>query len=423
MQVWVKLARIAQSGRVDLWNFKCQEGRSLVNNLNNIECRGFMISSPSNLSRENNWDKSEPWVCHEFLTGTSPTTHQKNYLQLITNSHPTQNYADNQDIDSYAPMPIIVGSERSGTTLLRLMLDAHPDLAIPPETYFIPHLLKLEGDSDQLRQAFYKALKAEPRWQDFQLTQEAFYENLVKIQPFTITEGLRCFYKTYAERFQKSRWGDKTPRYVLCMKDIQTLLPEAHFIHIIRDGRDVALSIKGKWFSPGNDMETQASRWLLRIQEGRQQAQFCRHYIEVRYEELITNTTKVLKDICAFINLPYNSQMENYYKSAESRLNEFNDLYKPDGTLLRTKEEALSMSSLTSQPPERSRIGRWHQEMSSEDRAKFEEIAGGMLRDLGYETAATQQDKNSGSRLQEIKADLDRSRFRLEEIREIFKKL
>lgn len=318
-------------------------------------------------------------------------------------------------------MPIIVGSERSGTTLLRLMLDAHPDIAIPPETYFIPHLLKLEGDSNQLREAFYKALKAEPRWQDFQLTKEPFYENLVKIEPFTITDGLRCFYKTYAERFQKSRWGDKTPRYVLCMKDIQTLLPEAHFIHIIRDGRDVALSIKGKWFSPGNDMETQASRWLLRIQEGRQQAQFCRHYIEVRYEELITNTTKVLKDICAFINLPYNSQMENYYKSAESRLNEFNDLYKPDGTLLRTKEEVLSMSSLTSQPPERSRIGRWRGEMSSEDRAKFEKIAGGMLRDLGYETAATQQYKNSGSRLQEIKADLDRSRFRLEEIRGIFK--
>lgn len=373
---------------------------------------------------ESNWDKSEPWMKHEFLEGTVPKTPQPNYLQLITNSQQDQNSSQHQDIERYSPMPMIIGAPRSGTTLLRLMLDAHPDLAIPPETHFIPALLNLESDESKLQEKFYKTLTADSRWQDFHLTAEEFYENLAKIEKFTITKGLRCFYKMYAERFGKCRWGDKTPPYVLCMKDIQTVLPEAHFIHIIRDGRDVALSMmKQMWWGAGDNIEAQASAWVLRIREGRQQAQFCQHYMEVRYEELIINTTKVLKNICDFINLPYSSQMEDYYKSAKSRLNEVNDLYKPDGTLIRTKKKHLSIHSLTSQPPDLSRVGNWHREMSSEDRAKFEKIAGAILRDLGYETGKLQEDKISIPRLEKIKSDLERARLRLEETRKILNNL
>jgi len=339
----------------------------------------------------NNWDKSEPWRVHTFLTGNSEANAQPQNWQIRTNSQLSEQLLETQDIKNLPPMPIIVGNPRSGTTLLRLMLDAHPDLAIPPETYFIPALLQLEGDSHHLREAFYKQLTADPRWPDFHLSAESFYTHLFNIEPFTITAGLRCFYQMYAKRFGKSRWGDKTHGYVLQIQDIQATLPEAHFIHIIRDGRDVALSMKGMWWEAGDDIEKQASNWVWRIREARQQAQFCQHYLEVRYEELIANTTKVLQDICAFINLPYNSQMEDYYKSAQSRLNEFNDLYKPDGTIWAKKEQFLSIHSLTSQAPDRSRIGRWKREMSNGDRAKYEKIAGAMLRDLGYETGEIQK--------------------------------
>jgi glycosyltransferase involved in cell wall biosynthesis len=339
----------------------------------------------------NNWDKSEPWVKHEFLIGNSQANVQPQYLQIKTNSQLSDQLSESQDVKNLPPMPMIVGNPRSGTTLLRLMLDAHPDLAIPPETHFIPELFQLEGDRHHLREAFYKKLTADPRWPDFHLSADSFFTHLVNIDPFTITAGLRCFYQMYAKRFGKSRWGDKTPPYVFRIHDIQTLLPEAHFIHIIRDGRDVALSMKGMFWGAGDDMEGQASNWIWRIREGRQQAQFCQHYLEVRYEELITNPTKVLQAICAFINLPYHSQMEDYYQSAESRLNEFNALYKPDGTCLRTKEQYLSIHSLTSQSPDQSRIGRWKREMSNEDRAKYEAIAGAMLRDLGYETGDMQK--------------------------------
>ncbi|MCT7964986.1 sulfotransferase [Laspinema sp. D1] len=339
--------------------------------------------------------------------------HQDNWPM----SQPAQNLLKPQYIESYAPMPIVVGFPRSGTTLLRLMLDAHPDLAIPPETHFIPDILNLESDIQNLRYSFYQKLTENSRWQDFHLKPDEFYENLAKIEPFTISSGLRCFYKMYAKRFNKFRWGDKTPLYVVRIKDIQTALPEAHFIHIIRDGRDTALSMKKMWWGAGDDIEKQASNWIWQIREGRQQAQFCQHYLEVRYEELITNTTKVLKEICKFINLPYSSQMEDYYKSAESRLNEFNAIYKPDGTCLRTKEQHLSIHNLTFKQPDQSRIGRWKREMSNEDRAKYEKIAGPMLRDLGYDTKNQLEENKFISNLQQIQADLHRSHSRLSQIK------
>ncbi len=188
-----------------------------------------------------------------------------------------------------------------------------------------------------------------PRWGDFNLSKEDFYNKLSAINPFNLSDGLRCFYKMYVQQFKKPRWGDKTSQYLTHMSSIQAALPEAHFIHIIKDRRDVALSKRGLGVKPGNDIETQASDWLWQIREARQQAQFCPHYLEIHYEDLITDTKSVLMKICQFIDLPYSENL------------------------------------LTQLTPDRTRINRWQREMSARDRTKFEAIAGSMLRELGYE--------------------------------------
>ena len=288
--------------------------------------------------------------------------------------------------EKYPPMPIIVGAARSGTTLLRLMLDAHPELSIPSETRFVPELLKLEGKPQFLREQFYQIITKQRRWQEFNLSKTLLSDNLARIEPFTISQGLRCFYKLYADRFKKQRWGEKTPAYILHINDIQAILPEAHFIHIIRDGRDVALSMKKVWWGVGDDMEAQAIQWVWRIREARQQAQFTPNYLEVHYEELIRNPTKVLKQICEFIHLSYHPAMENYYQSASTRLSEFVDIYKPDGKIFATRKQRITIHRNTSQPPNPGKIGRWRREMSTEERIKYEAIAGSWLRDFGYET-------------------------------------
>ncbi len=297
-----------------------------------------------------------------------------------------QNNCREDFIDQAHPIPVIVGVGRSGTTLLRLMLDSHPELAIPPETHFIPRLLALSSVGGQLREEFYCKVTESQTWPDFHINKDEFLEALQNLESFSVASGLRCFYGLYAKRFNKKRWGDKTPLYNLHMKDIQECLPNARFIHIVRDGRDVAVSGKDLWFGPGDNIEKQAINWLSRIREARQQSQYLSHYLEIRYEDLVTDTTNTLKNICEFIELPFNCQMEDYYKNASARMDEISARKNSDGSTRVSKESLLSIHANTSSQPDNTRMGRWREGMSDEDQALFNAIAGDLLRDFGYET-------------------------------------
>lgn len=287
---------------------------------------------------------------------------------------------------NHPPAPFIVGVGRSGTTLLRLMLDAHPELAIPPETGFIPMLSALKKKETRSPEAFYRIVTSCAGWIDFNLSKEDFYRDLLRLEKFTLSEGVRCFYLNYAGRFHKTRWGDKTPVYGLHMPSIEKLLPEARFIHIIRDGRDVALSLRGLWFSPGDDTRSLATYWFATVRDIRQNGQRCRHYLEVRYEDLVAEPKKELERISKFIELPYTESMEKYYELAQKRLDEVRDRYDEKGNLLITKEGRLALQRWTNHPPDVSRINRWKREMKDEEKVEFESIAGHLLRQLGYQT-------------------------------------
>ncbi len=141
------------------------------------------------------------------------------------------------------PAPFVVGVPRSGTTLLRLMLDAHSELAIPPETHFIPKLIKLcEKGSGDMRENALELITNHRRWPDFEISAEDLAERLDRASKLDATAVVRSFYETYAAAQGKTRWGEKTPQYLRMMGRIARTLPEARFVHIVRDGRDVALS-------------------------------------------------------------------------------------------------------------------------------------------------------------------------------------
>ncbi len=286
-------------------------------------------------------------------------------------------------------MPIIVGAPRSGTTLLRFMLDSHPQVAIPPETGFLAHRYQFKSEGNNLRREFFETITnyppEMPGWVDFQIPADNFWYSLTQIQPFTVTEGYRTFYRLYATRFNKPRWGDKTPTYCLHLQKIEAVLPEAHFIHIIRDGRDVALSLRQYWFSPGDDMKTLAAHWCNCVLNGRQQGANCRHYLEVRYEALIQEPRLILKEICAFLNLPYTTAMESYYERTLHRLSEHKSRFKADGSLVVSHEQRLQQQHLTTQPPDPSRIFGWKKAMPLAERLEFEAVAAELLANLGYE--------------------------------------
>ena len=79
--------------------------------------------------------------------------------------------------------------------------------------------------------------------------------------PLTAGDAARSFYEAYAAHVGKPRWGDKSPPYTWKAKRIQRALPEAQFIHLIRDGRDVALSLSEVSWGPG-DIQAAAAKWV-----------------------------------------------------------------------------------------------------------------------------------------------------------------
>ncbi|MBL8583996.1 MAG: sulfotransferase [Rhizobiaceae bacterium] len=278
------------------------------------------------------------------------------------------------------PAPFIVGMGRSGTTLLRLMIDSHPLIAIPPETQFISTLNWSCG-----RDEFIRHVTSHRRWPDFHLDADALAETILNLPDFSVAEGLRAFYRAYAARFAKPRWGDKTPTYSERMTEIAKALPEAGFIHIIRDGRDSALSHRGLWFGPGADLAAHARVWRQTILWAREQAANATFpYMEVRFENLILTPDAELRRICSFLDVDFDSSMLKYHQRAADRIGELEGR-KVEGNLPGfSKEEHRAIFARTSSPPDPDRIGVWRRDMSESEQEAYTSIAGDLLTELGY---------------------------------------
>jgi hypothetical protein len=144
----------------------------------------------------------------------------------------------------------VVGVGRSGTTLLRLMLDAHPELAIPPETHFVPAVIeRAKGGAGS--EALIAELTGVRGWDELGVDAGQLRERVPAAAHGDAATVLRAFYALAAEARGKTRWGDKTPIYVTRMRAISATLPEARFVHLIRDGRDVALSRRRRGMGEG----------------------------------------------------------------------------------------------------------------------------------------------------------------------------
>lgn len=299
-----------------------------------------------------------------------------------------------RDGSGRVPAPFVVGIARSGTTLLRLMLDAHPQLTIPPETHFLPQLFKYfdrwveEGvEGEELRGRAMELIVAHPRWGDMPLRAEEVERRMAEHDPLTAGDAARSLYETYAAHVGKPRWGDKSPPYTWKARRIQAALPEARFVHLIRDGRDVALSLSEVSWGPG-DVQAAAAKWVDELGRARRRSRRLRPgtYMEVRYEDLVADPEPLLRQIAEFVDLPWDAGMLDYHHRAEERMRDVVRDFHPLGGGTITAEERQRQHELVSTPPSASRVGRWRTEMSSEDRQAFESIAGDLLRELGYET-------------------------------------
>jgi hypothetical protein len=273
----------------------------------------------------------------------------------------------------------IVGVHRSGTTLLRYMLSSSSRIYIPPESDFIPRFfLKsplaplTEQEVGKMLEIIFNRYRFVKEWQGERPQPHSFYTTM---EPKTPAGFLDLLYRSYAEQKRAVRWGDKTPIYSSYMDLIHQIFPQAKFIHIIRDGRDVALSMLEKWGKKEIhiDIYFAARNWVRRIQQAQASGKRLgsNHYYELTYESLVDSPEQELRAICDFLEEPFVDEMVAHHRQASQQI------------------ESGSFHEAVRQPANKSRSGRWREEMSAADLRLFEQIAGSQLTELGYETAST----------------------------------
>ncbi len=223
------------------------------------------------------------------------------------------------------PPFFIVGSDRSGTTMLRLMLDRAADgPAIPPETMFIADfrgVLRAGRLGDHASAIeFTRRVWAHPRVRLWGLEGDAPLppEGLSHERAFRW--GVEQPFLAYMRRDGKRWWADKTPPHIDHVDLLAEVFPGARFVELVRDGRDVALSIMGLPFG-GNNAWTTGVRWAHCIREGeRQRAKRPDEVLLVRYEDLVTRPAEEVQRISEFLDIAYDDDMLAVEKTDASKL-------------------------------------------------------------------------------------------------------
>lgn len=262
----------------------------------------------------------------------------------------------------------IVGSARSGTTLLRLILNAHPEVAVPPESRFIVELHNGAELVDAVD--FLARLDAHHRFHTWDLPISAVREEIAGADRLPYAEAIDAAFRAYARVQGKTRWGDKTPRYVEDIAFLARLWPDARFIHLIRDGRDVARSYADVSFGP-KTVGKAASLWARRVRAGiaAGRALPAGRYLEINYEDLVDDAEGEIKDICDLLELDFDPGMLDHTERAR-------------GSVL---PRASAFNPHVTEPPSRTRS--WHTSMPRAQVEIFEAVAGDTLTELGYERA------------------------------------
>lgn len=269
----------------------------------------------------------------------------------------------------------IVGTGRCGTTLLASMIGTHSHITITPETailFHIDQMLKSCSDAESLIHRFTQ----NSRWMDFQISPEKFLQRLKGYSILTVPIVMDEFYDCFTEVSNKLRWGDNTPTYSEILPQITKIWPNAYVIHIFRDGRGVATSWRKVFWGPKN-IEESAFLWRKRINKCREDSKLCKNYLEIKYESLILYPEEKLREICEFIEEPFEKKMLAYYK-LDGR-NRYLSMIKNQRWKMR-KEYHKNLNK----PLDMEIAERWRSELNRQQISKFQIIAGDLLAELGY---------------------------------------
>ena len=249
------------------------------------------------------------------------------------------------DFKCDAPIIVIGGCGSSGTTLLRRMLDRHPEIDCGPEsTVLLDRLMPVE----ELAGRFGLPAGEVEDWQRHAGSQAEFVARFLAAR--LAQNGKRI-------------WADKTPENIGRFDFVLRHFPSARLVHVIRDGRDVAASLRRQPWMKLRDRSGPAALarcgayWAERVAAGSRLRGHPR-YVEIRYEDLVRRPEATLRGLLEFLGLDWSDR------------------------LLRAETAAAEAAA---GPIFASSIGRWRHELSPAEAAALKPVCGPLLRELGYE--------------------------------------
>ena len=262
----------------------------------------------------------------------------------------------------------IIGSPRGGTTWLQMMMGAHPLVVTTVDLTVFDHYIG----------PWIRSWKQEVAWVEergvhnglpFIWTEDEFNDFLMQFIS-------KVYDRVIALKPQATYILDKQPSYGFYVEGINKLLPKARFINVIRDGRDVAVSIMNTKVAMkpwSGSIEIAAKMWMGHVKAAQKAKQYKGRYIEIRYEELQRAGVETLKRVFDFCDLPASEEEVTAIVNAHNF-----------ERLKATRQLSDKRVKATVDHYRKGKVGRWQEEMSPLQRYVFDDIAGDLLREFGY---------------------------------------
>lgn len=271
----------------------------------------------------------------------------------------------------------IVGSGRCGSTLLRMMLASHSRLTIPPETWFLIPLVRRFSidrplDTEEIEPAV-SIILADYRWPDMKIDEQDFRRAVSRLTAPRVRDLVDIVYRRHVQAEGKARWGDKTPVYIEILPELAKMYPGSRFIHLVRDGRDVAKSFKATgWDSGGRWLHDNTREWNKALKYHwlwTRSPELRDRILLVRYEELLLDTESRLREICRFIGEQFEPQMLEWQRIVDEQV--------PAREQVRHTKLKQRIGSAG--------VARWKRDMTARETFVAEAFMGEQLTRLGYE--------------------------------------
>ena len=264
------------------------------------------------------------------------------------------------DPETHKPPIFVGGCGRSGTTLVRVILDSHPNIACGPEIKVTAPVMSLWA---QCRSVFAETL------QSYHLQAEDINDAFADL--------IRTLLDKYRAAAGKSRIAEKTPGNLFFFQHLHQLFPQSPLIHVIRDGRDVVTSLlamnwvdakTGQPVPYTQDARKAAEYWVRAIRTGRElraQPGMDRCYMDMRYEDMVREPERTLRELFAFIDEPWDPVVLAFHEQQRDLASE-------------------SSAEQVARPLYTQAAGRWQSDLAEADRAAVKQVAGETLVELGY---------------------------------------